>query len=118
MQTGYQYDALHRLLSVTDAGTTTAYTYEVHGNVTRVTDAKNKETSFTYDDFSRKVSGSALDNGLAGYSYDAAGNPVSATDAKGQVTGFTYDALNRPVSQSYAGSGGVSSLPVTRNQTP
>jgi len=109
MQTGYQYDALNRLLSVTEAGAATAtvsYAYDGHDNITQVTDAKGKATSFTYDDLGRKVSRTAPDTGFNGYGYDQAGNLVSASDAKGQTTSFTYDAMNRPVSQSYSGTGG------------
>jgi len=104
MQTGSTYDALNRLLTVTEASVaTTGYGYDGHGNITQVTDAGGKATSFVYDDFGRKVLATAPDTGATASSYDAAGNLLAVTDAKGQTMNLTYDVLNRPVSQSYAG---------------
>jgi YD repeat-containing protein len=51
MQTDSTYDALNRLLTVTEAGVATAgYGYDGHGNVTQVTDAGGRVTGFVSDD--------------------------------------------------------------------
>ena len=67
------------------------YSYDGHDNISQVTDARNKATSFTFDDFGRKILATAPDTGNIRYSYDADGNIVSADG----TFAFVYDGLNR-----------------------
>jgi YD repeat-containing protein len=55
-QTGYAYDDVGQLLSVTDAlHHTTGYGYDAGGNLTTITDANNHVTSFQYDALNRQT---------------------------------------------------------------
>jgi len=60
---------------------TTSYTYDIAGNLTRVTDPNGNQTSYVYDDFGRMLSQTSPVTGTTTYSYDKAGNLVSTTDA-------------------------------------
>ena len=97
--TTYGYDAARRLSSVKQtlgAGQiTTAYTYDVAGNLASVTDPNGNVTTYVYDDFGRMLSQMSPVTGLTKYSYDAAGDLLSTTDANNAVTTRTYDALGR-----------------------
>jgi YD repeat-containing protein len=65
--------------TVTAAGDTTTYTYDVNGRLTGTSD--NLGT-------------------LESRSYDLAGRQVTQTDARGSVTSFSYDAANRVLTKS------------------
>ena len=72
--TVYTYDNADLLTSVTDAdGNKVTYEYDVHGNLSTVTDGNNQITKYIYDDASRLVE---TDNALGQkriYEYDAMG---------------------------------------------
>ena len=91
---------------------TTSYEYDVLGNLLKVTDAQNNESTMQYDDLSRKVLMNDPDMGQWTYDYDTVGNLTLQTDAKGQQIHFRYDVLNRQVQKDFGtqkalGSGDV-----------
>jgi RHS repeat-associated protein len=98
----YAYDAANRLASVTQTLSTapggtisTTYAYDLHGNLTAVTDPNGNATAYVYDDFGRMISQTSPVTGTTQYAYDPAGNLTSSTDANGATTTRTYDAANR-----------------------
>ncbi len=106
--TKYNYDALNRQKEMIEnqydvvpdpangtENTTTLYTYDSNDNLKTVTDAEDKVTTYTYDDFGRKTSRMAPDTGLTTYQYDLAGNLLSSTDSNGITTTYQYDELGR-----------------------
>jgi RHS repeat-associated protein len=102
--TDYGYDDLKRLVTVTqDMGGTdtstqdalTQYGYDIHGNLTAVTDPNNGNTTYVYDDLGNLLSQTSPDTGTTTFMHDAAGNVTTRTDAKGQSFAYSYDALNR-----------------------
>jgi YD repeat-containing protein len=82
--TQYAYDALNRLISVTDP--------------------RSLATSYTYDAFGNLLTLSSPDTGITTNTYDDAGNLKTKLDAKGQTTTYSYDALNRLTQIQYADS--------------
>ncbi|HWV09160.1 MAG TPA: hypothetical protein VN156_06440, partial [Pseudomonas sp.] len=88
---------------VTEAGRTTAYTYDALGNTLSktITDtATNKAQlwQWTYNT-SQLVDTATEPNGaVASYTYDPRGNVLTNTNALGHVTSYTYDNANRVVS--------------------
>ena len=103
--TGYAYDALDRLISVTQtlAGApggqvATSYGYDVMDNLTAVTDPNGNTTTYAYDDFRRMQAQVSPVTGTTTYVYDPAGNLTSSTDANGAATTRTYDAASRLLS--------------------
>jgi RHS repeat-associated protein len=100
--TRYTYDALKRLITVTQslAGAPggvaiTRSDYDAMDNLVSVTDPNGTTTHYTYDDFGRMTRQAAPMTGITLYRWDAASNLVSSTDARGAVTERTYDALGR-----------------------
>ncbi len=81
IHTNYAYDALSRLITITQ------------GVQTR---------SFTYDDLGRLKSETHPESGTTSYTYDLNSNVLTRTDARGIVTYYTYDALNRVTLKSYS----------------
>jgi RHS repeat-associated protein len=102
--TTYAYDALNRLVSITDPlGYTTVYTYDAVGNRVGQTRPDGTVITYTYDALDRLVG--THGPGLAiWYAYDAVGNRAVMTDTVG-VTRYGYDALNRLV--EVTGPGGT-----------
>ncbi len=83
----YTYNSYGQVLTAdgprTDVTDITRYAYDVHGNLTSVTNGLNQVTTLG--------------------SYDANGHPGTITDPNGLVTSFTYDARGRLTSRSVGG---------------
>src|SRR5207244_12286895 len=99
------YDPVNRLIRVgqtlsTAAGgwITTQYAYDLHGNLTAVTDPNGNTTTYGFDDFGRMSQQVSPVTGTTAYVYDPADNLISTTDANAATTTRTYDALNRVTS--------------------
>ena len=98
----YNYDELNRLSSaVTDYNNgdgiqqiITAYTYDVLGNKTAVTDAKGGVTEYSYDSMNRVTSVTNANDVTVSYAYDLTGNKISETRPSGTWT-YEYDVMNR-----------------------
>jgi len=85
----------------------TQYGYDNENNLTSITDAKGRVTSFEYDSF-RRVTRTTFPSSLVeAYGYDAVGNLTSKTDRKGQTIQYVYDALDRLEHKGYPDSTGV-----------
>ncbi|HEX8410545.1 MAG TPA: DUF6531 domain-containing protein, partial [Thermoanaerobaculia bacterium] len=109
--TTYAYDPAGRVRSVTQTLTgavggvvVTRYGYDLHGNLTSVTDPNGNVTSYLYDDYGSLVRQTSPVTGTTTYSYDQAGNLQSTTDARGVTTSRVYDVLGR-VTLARAGAG-------------
>jgi RHS repeat-associated protein len=114
--TAYGYDAYGRLQTVTtkasataDANSVTTYGYDLMSNLKTITDARNKVTTFEYDNFNRvkKViypPGPSAGGPFESVTYDPTGNLWTKTDRNGVVTTFTYDTNNRLTGKSYSDS--------------
>lgn len=81
---------------------TTNYTYDVLGNLLTVMDAKNNQTTMSYDTLGRKTSMHDPDMGNWNYYYDQNGNMTSQLDSMNQWIYFQYDALNRLRQKDYS----------------
>jgi YD repeat-containing protein len=101
------YDALNRLTQIQQVRTgtyTTSFAYDSLSDVTKVTDATNKETDYTYDDLGRLVKVVSPDTNTTLYLYDAAGNLVTKIEnftGSSRTTTYTYDGLNRLTGVSF-----------------
>ena len=108
-QESYGYDALNRLVQVSDTsaggpGTVLeARTYSPNGNQATMTDANGHTTTFLYDGLDRLSQATYPDNGTEKYQYTTIGALQQKTTRSGQTIGFTYDALNRLSTKSPAG---------------
>jgi YD repeat-containing protein len=70
-------------------------------NLTNVTDALGRATSYSYD-AANQVAQTLFPSALTEtYVYDALGNMVSMTDRKGQTISYDYDDLSRLVQKRY-----------------
>ncbi|MGJ7528066.1 RHS repeat-associated core domain-containing protein [Variovorax sp. GB1P17] len=88
---------------ITEAGRSTAYTYDAAGNVLSktITDtAANKAQLWQWTYNARQLVETATEpNGaITSYTYDPRGNALTSTNALGHVTSYTYDIANRVVS--------------------
>ncbi|MDQ0568340.1 RHS repeat-associated protein [Variovorax paradoxus] len=90
---------------VSEAGRTTAYTYDTLGNVLSrvVTDTSAspntvKTWQWTYTPQSLVASETEPNGAVTSYSYDTLGNVIQSTNALGHVTQYGYDSASRLVS--------------------
>jgi RHS repeat-associated protein len=101
-------DALGRLREVyedpSELNYLTGYTYDPLGNLRTVTQG-SQTRNFVYDSLGRMTSATNPESGTTAYAYDANGNLLTRTYARGVATTYTYDRLNRNILTSYAGGG-------------
>ncbi len=104
-------DALGRVtLSLQDAfgagalGVQTAYQYDALDRLIQVTDPKGLSTTYAYNGFGERVQLISPDTGTSNFTYDSAGNRVTATDARGVTATYTHDVLNRLTGVAYVDS--------------
>ena len=102
----YTYDALNRLISVTDnQGQTTTFEYDAVGNQTHIRYPNGLTNISTFDSLNRVTAITTLDaddNVITRYAYtlDATGRRASLTEHSGRVSTFTYDDVYRLTNES------------------
>ena len=107
--TTYQYDALNRLISVTDAAkATTTYGYDNNGNRTSIKDQLGNVTTMVYDAKNRLISKTDPSGNMTKYQYDAKDELIATISPIGRVTSRTYDARGNLASVTDPSSGTVS----------
>ncbi|TYQ27274.1 RHS repeat-associated core domain-containing protein [Pseudanabaena sp. UWO310] len=99
-RTEYTYDALGRISQESDffgnpIGNDTTYTYNTGGQVTSVTDAKNRTTQIGLDTQGRSSVNTYFDGTTSTVVYDALGRVKSETNQLGQTTSYEYDAFGK-----------------------
>lgn len=107
--TAYSYDNLGNKLSetITDTASgqarTWAWTYNSQGLAESMTDPKGGVWQYGYDSAGNRTSSKNPLGQQTSYSYDAAGRLTSQTEPNGLVTAYSYDARGRLVSQNRGG---------------
>ena len=87
------------------AGNATAFERDGNGNLTKLTDAKQHDTAFTYDSMDRVASRKDPLLETETFEHDKNGNLTKHTDRKGQVTTLSYDELDRLTFTGYGTTG-------------
>jgi RHS repeat-associated protein len=96
--TRFEYDALDRLVAVTDAeGGVSRIEYDARGLVAARIDALGRRTGFGYDEAGTLTRVDLPDGSFETREYDAVGNLVAMTDRAGRTTRYEYDELGRRV---------------------
>ncbi len=99
------FDALNRVISVTDALSGVAsYAWDDAGNRETAADQRALVTSYVHDGFGQVIQQSSPDTGATVFTYDSAGNRVSRADARGVVSEWTYDELGRVLTMEFPAS--------------
>jgi RHS repeat-associated protein len=106
--TTFMYDTFGRLRSVTQpvvadpehppqrVSPVTSYDYDIYGNLKKLTDAKGRQTLFSYDEYNRQVKRTLPDTAFETTVYNTLGQLSQHIDFKGQKTEYIYDpGLNR-----------------------
>jgi len=107
--TAYTYDALGNALSktVTDTATNKAqlwqWTYNAQRLVATAIEPNGAVTSFTYDSRGNVLTSTNVLGHVTSYTYDNANRVVSSTAPNGLATTYTYDARDRLLTQSVGG---------------
>ncbi|MGJ7529172.1 RHS repeat-associated core domain-containing protein [Variovorax sp. GB1P17] len=107
--TAYTYDTLGNLLSktITDTVTNKAqlwqWTYTAQGLVSTQTEPNGAVTSYTYDLLGNVLTSTNALGHVTSYSYDTANRVVSTTAPSGLVITYTYDARDRLLTQAVGG---------------
>lgn len=104
-RTTHGYDALGRLRSslqdVDGLAAQTQLHYDALDRVVRVTDPNGLHTDTVYNGFGDVVSTTSPDTGTTTSTYDGAGRVHTVTDARGITATYAYDALDRVTSVVY-----------------
>ncbi len=109
--TGYFYDALNRLTTVTDSyGQAVSYAYDLSGNRTGITYPGGKTVTYSYDSLNRLSSVVDWNSNTIGYTYDSAGRITSKSYPNGISMQKTYDQAGRLTAMSYTKNAGSTTL--------
>lgn len=88
----------NQVLSVTEANSTAAFTYDANGNVLTSTDALGNTTTFTYEPLFNKVTATMDPLGnTTNFTYDSRGNRLTRTDVNGHTTSFAHNSFGQVI---------------------
>lgn len=103
--TAHTYDALGRLRTtlrnVGGIGAQTQVQYDALDRIVQVTDPGGLNTAYSYNGFGDLLGLSSPDTGTTTSTYDSAGNLKTRTDARNLAATYGYDALDRVTSVTY-----------------
>jgi YD repeat-containing protein len=92
---------LNRIARITYAdGRTADYTYDLPGNLMRISDSVSGECLFTYDTLNR-LTAETSDRGVVSYRYDVIGRLTERRINGGDPTTYAYDTADRIKTISY-----------------
>ena len=111
-ETAYTYDALDNLKSVQRAegkienkddrmpvvgedGHVIIYTYDLSGQLTKITDALGQEETYEYDQYGRLKTKTDRDKYVTSYSYNNLGAVTNVGYSDGRSVAFAYNELNQ-----------------------
>lgn len=101
-----QYDELNRVTKIIDAlNGETSFTYDLAGNRLTVKDAENKTWSFAYDDLGRLTGETDHSAKIISYKPDEAGNVYEKTNRLNEITRYSFDTGNRLTRVDYLKDG-------------
>jgi RHS repeat-associated protein len=109
----YAYDNLNRLQTVTDnnlptSQNQTGYQYDQIGNLQSVTLPNQVATTYQYNTLNRLTNVNAAKTGttIASYTYTlgASGNRLSVSELSGRVVNYTYDSIYRLTNETISGN--------------
>ncbi len=89
------YDKRGRLTKLIQNDRTYAMTYNLQGNLSKVTDSLARIVGFAYDAAGRIIKQTRSDGGVTSFSYDGNGNMTSVTPPGRPAHNFTYTASNK-----------------------
>jgi len=109
--TAYLYNALdrrkERLENAVAGGpanqetnVSTKYAYDLHGNLTSLTNPRGFTTNFTYDEAHRNLAVIDAYQHSAQFNYDKENNVLKIIDRNNHANAYTYDNLNRLVTST------------------
>ncbi len=94
-KTQFAYDAMGRLISVTNAlNETTGYTYSMANQLTRIQYPDGNQLVKAYDEKGQLIRRTDPAGSVETYFYDGNSNLVKKTDRMGQATTYAYDSRN------------------------
>src|SRR3990172_2084974 len=110
--TSYGYDALNRLVSWNQGGTTTTYTYDDAGNLTEVKENGSPVKTYAYNaanqiingGYSYDTNGNMTSDGTYTYIYDGENRLKEVKQGANTVASYTYDYMGRRTSSTQSGS--------------
>jgi RHS repeat-associated protein len=82
--------------------TTIGFAYNSADGLTKVTDPRNLNTTYSPNGLGNVTAQTSPDTGVSQYTYDAKGNVLTKTDARGKLTQYTYDNIDRLTRAHYA----------------
>jgi RHS repeat-associated protein len=99
----YTYDSNGNLTSATNENTKLTFTYDALNRLVSVTDGRfPKSIQYTYDHNGHRTALMDSEGGTFTYGFDKSGRPISIASPGGATAEITYDAANRPVAVSYS----------------
>jgi len=94
--TTWAYDALNRLISVTDPNNAiVGYEYDAVGNRTELTYPTGNSVAYAYNDVNQLVNVTDWNNASTSYTYDAAGQLTFVSRPNGVTSQYGYDSAGR-----------------------
>ncbi|MDJ0838753.1 MAG: polymorphic toxin-type HINT domain-containing protein [Acidobacteriota bacterium] len=94
-------NSLGQLVSRTQNGIETGYTYDHMGHLTQIDHPEGYTTRYFYDGFGRKIREELPHGYVQTWSYDIHDRIVSHTDARGVTVTTSYDDFDRPLVRTY-----------------
>jgi RHS repeat-associated protein len=96
------------------AGSVTTYRYDALSRLVSITDPAGNASTNDWDALGRNLKRCDPDRGCQGWTYRDDGLPRTRTDAMGQVTRWSYDAIGRPSTREELDPAGVVTRTVTQ----